>query len=51
MQAYVAIGANCEFKLSEAVLIYRAGGEGPLRASTGLSRLTMEFLISRPASP
>jgi len=28
MQAYVAIGANCEFKLSEAVLIYRAGGEG-----------------------
>jgi len=28
MQAYVAIGANSEFKLSEAVLIYRAGGEG-----------------------
>jgi PRTRC genetic system protein B len=28
MQAYVAIGANCEFKLSEAVLVYRAGGEG-----------------------
>jgi PRTRC genetic system protein B len=28
MQAYVAIGANCEFKLSEAVLIYRAGGDG-----------------------
>jgi PRTRC genetic system protein B len=28
MQAYVAIGANCEFKLSEAVLIYRAGGGG-----------------------
>jgi PRTRC genetic system protein B len=28
MQAYVAIGANCEFKLSEAVLIYRAGGQG-----------------------
>ena len=28
MQAYVAFGANCEFKLSEAVLIYRAGGEG-----------------------
>jgi len=28
MQAYVAIGANCEFKLSEAVLIYRAGVEG-----------------------
>jgi PRTRC genetic system protein B len=26
MQAYVAIGANCEFKLSEAVLVYRAGG-------------------------
>ena len=28
MQAYVAIEANSEFKLSEAVLIYRAGGEG-----------------------
>ena len=28
MQAYIAIGANSEFKLSEAVLIYRAGGEG-----------------------
>ena len=28
MQAYLAIGANCEFKLSEAVLIYRAGNEG-----------------------
>jgi PRTRC genetic system protein B len=28
MQAYVAIEANCEFKLSEAVLIYRAGGGG-----------------------
>jgi PRTRC genetic system protein B len=28
MQAYVAIGANSEFKLSEAVLVYRAGGGG-----------------------
>ncbi len=28
MQAYVAIGANSEFKLSEAVLIYRTGGGG-----------------------
>jgi PRTRC genetic system protein B len=28
MQAYVAIGGNSEFKLSEAVLIYRAGGDG-----------------------
>jgi PRTRC genetic system protein B len=28
MHAYVAIGANSEFKLSEAVLIYRAGGGG-----------------------
>jgi PRTRC genetic system protein B len=28
MQSYVAIGANCEFKLSEAVLVYRAGGGG-----------------------
>jgi len=26
MQAYVSIGANSEFKLSEAVLVYRAGG-------------------------
>ena len=28
MQAYVAIGANSEFKLSEAVLVYRGGGDG-----------------------
>jgi len=28
MQAYVGIGANCEFKLSEAVLVYRGGGGG-----------------------
>jgi PRTRC genetic system protein B len=28
MQAYVGIGTNCEFKLSEAVLVYRAGGGG-----------------------
>jgi PRTRC genetic system protein B len=26
MRVYVGIGANCEFKLSEAVLVYRAGG-------------------------
>ena len=28
MHAYVSIGANCEFKLSEAVLVYRAGAGG-----------------------
>ena len=28
MHAYVSIGANCEFKLSEAVLVYRGGGGG-----------------------
>ncbi len=28
MQAYVGIGNNCGFKLSEAVLVYRAGGGG-----------------------
>jgi PRTRC genetic system protein B len=28
MQAYVSIGANREFRLSEAILIYRGGGEG-----------------------
>ena len=28
MKAYVDIGANREFKLSEAVLVYRSGGEG-----------------------
>jgi PRTRC genetic system protein B len=28
MHAYVGIGANCEFKLSEAVLVYRGGGGG-----------------------
>ncbi len=28
MQAYVNIGANIEFKLREAVLVYRSGGDG-----------------------
>jgi PRTRC genetic system protein B len=28
MQAYVNIGANIEFKLTEAVLVYRGGGNG-----------------------
>jgi len=28
MQAYVNIGANIEFKLSEAVLVYRGGSNG-----------------------
>jgi PRTRC genetic system protein B len=28
MQSYISIGANFEFKLSEAVLVYRAGGGG-----------------------
>jgi PRTRC genetic system protein B len=28
MQSYVSIEANCEFRLSEAVLVYRAGGGG-----------------------
>jgi PRTRC genetic system protein B len=28
MQAYVNIGANHEFRLSEAVLVYRGGGDG-----------------------
>jgi PRTRC genetic system protein B len=36
MQAYVAIGANCEFKLSDAVLIYRTGSGG---AFTSLHRV------------
>ena len=28
MKAYVNIGANQEFKLAEAVLVYRGGGDG-----------------------
>src|ERR1039457_4450606 len=28
MKAYVNIGANQEFKLAEAVLVYRSGGDG-----------------------
>jgi PRTRC genetic system protein B len=28
MQAYVNIGANVEFRLSEAILVYRGGGDG-----------------------
>ena len=28
MKAYVNIGANHEFRLTEAVLVYRGGGDG-----------------------
>ena len=47
MKAYVNIGANQEFKLSEALLIYRGGGDGAFaslhkvkQAEDGISYLT-----------
>ncbi len=47
MQAYVNIGANIEFKLSEAALVYRGGGNGPFaslhqvkQAENGIPYLT-----------
>ena len=47
MQAYVSIGANHEFRLCEAVLVYRGGGDGAvaslhqvMQAENGIPYLT-----------
>ena len=51
MQAYVAIGANCEFKLSEAVLIYRAGGEGAFASLHRVKQADDEVPFLAPGEP
>jgi len=51
MKAYVNIGANHEFKLSEAVLLYRGGGDGAFAACTKSSKLRTGFLISPQVKP
>ena len=51
MKAYVNIGANSEFTLAEAVLIYRGEAMAPSLACTKLSKVRMEFLTSPPVKP
>jgi PRTRC genetic system protein B len=51
MQAYVAIGANCEFKLSEAVLIYRAGGGGAFASLHRVKQADDEGPYLAPGEP
>jgi PRTRC genetic system protein B len=51
MQAYVAIGANCEFKLSEAVLVYRAGGGGAFASLHRVKQAGDEAPYLAPGEP
>jgi PRTRC genetic system protein B len=51
MQAYVAIGANCEFKLSEAVLVYRAGGGGAFASLHRVKQAADEAPYLAPGEP
>jgi PRTRC genetic system protein B len=51
MQAYVAIGANCEFKLSEAVLVYRAGGGGAFASLHRVKQAEDEAPYLAPGEP
>jgi PRTRC genetic system protein B len=51
MQAYVAIGANCEFKLSEAVLVYRAGGGGAFASLHRVRQAGDEAPFLAPGEP
>ena len=53
MQAYVNIGANIEFRLSEAVLVYRGGGDGAFaslhqvkQAGDGIPYLTADEALT-----
>ncbi len=51
MQAYVSIGANCEFKLSEAVLVYRAGGGGAFASLHRVRQADDEAPFLAPGEP
>ncbi len=51
MQAYVAIGTNCEFKLSEAVLVYRAGGGGAFASLHRVKQADDEAPLLAPGEP
>ena len=51
MQAYVAIRANCEFKLSEAVLVYRAGGGGAFARLHRVKQADDEAPFRAPGEP
>ena len=51
MQAYVGIGANCEFKLSEAVLVYRAGGGGAFASLHRVKQADDEAPYLAPGEP
>jgi PRTRC genetic system protein B len=51
MQAYVAIEANCEFKLSEAVLVYRAGGGSAFASLHRVKQADDEAPFLAPGEP
>ncbi len=51
MQAYVGIGANCEFKLSEAVLVYRAGTGGEFASLHRVKQADDEAPFLAPGEP
>ena len=51
MKAYVNIGANHEFRLTEAVLFIAVEAMAPSPACTKSSKQRMEFPTSAPARP
>jgi PRTRC genetic system protein B len=51
MQAYVSIGATCEFKLSEAVLVYRAGSAGAFASLHRVKQADDEAPYLAPGEP
>ena len=42
MKAYASIKSNLEFKLTEALLVYRGGGNGGLRRNDSRSNVVCE---------
>ncbi len=51
MKAYVNIGANHEFKLTEAVLVYRGGGEGAFASLHEVNQREDGIPYLTPAEP
>jgi len=51
IHAYVSIAANCEFKLSEAVLVYRAGSGGAFASLHRVKQADDEAPYLAPGEP
>jgi len=51
MRAYVSVGTNCEFKLSEAVVVYRAGSGGAFASLHRVKQADDEAPYLAPGEP